>query len=181
MLAGDALLTLAFEVLAGAAPPGDPGPMVAVLARAAGGAGMVGGQVLDLALPAEPDAATVRAMHAMKTAALFAASAELGALAAGAGAGPRAAAAAFGGALGLCFQATDDLLDVTGDAATLGKTPGKDARLERGTLVAARGLAGARETARDLAAEAREAARSLSGGPGGRPERLVARILERSS
>ena len=178
VLVGDALLTLAFEVLS-AAPAERAGRLVAVLAAAAGGAGMVGGQVLDLTLPREAGLAALLDMHARKTAALFGAAAEMGAVAAGAGEASCAAARAYGLALGRCFQATDDLLDVTGDAATLGKTPGKDARLARATLVTLLGLEGARREAERLGAEARAAARSL-GGPEHALE-LVDAVLRRST
>jgi geranylgeranyl pyrophosphate synthase len=135
--------------------------------------------VLDLAsseAPAEsgPEArAAVHRIHSLKTAALFGAAAELGAIAANADEERCRGAAAFGRALGLAFQATDDLLDVTGDAATLGKTPGKDAALERSTLVAALGLPTAREEAERLAGGAREVARAL---PGSEPELLEALV-----
>jgi len=179
ILVGDALLTLAFELLAGVPGPG-AAEHARVLARAAGSRGMVGGQALDLSL--EGGRATLEAlvdMHARKTAALFAAACEMGALAAGAGPPLRARAAAAGRALGLLFQAVDDLLDVTGDAGTLGKTPGKDAALERPTLVRALGLDGARERAVELAAEARAAAQALGFGPGTPLHDLAAGLLER--
>ncbi len=182
VLVGDALLTLAFETL-GDAPAG----LVRVLARAAGAAGMVGGQVLDLessAAGAAPELASVRAIHRLKTAALFEASAELGARAAGAAEDACARAADFGRALGLAFQAQDDVLDVTGDARTLGKTPGKDAQLDKATLVAALGLAGARAEAAKLADEAERAAAALgpgAGGSGDLPRDLVRFVVERSA
>lgn len=187
VLAGDALLTHAFDVLA--APAADPsapgataaGASVAVLAVASGSLGMVGGQVLDLELEegaaqatsdgagsgqaaardTERERAQVAQVHLKKTAALFGASCELGALAADAPAGTCRDARAFGLALGLAFQAVDDLLDVTGDAATLGKTPGKDQALGRPTLVRALGFEGARQEADRLAQEARAAAKKL--------------------
>jgi geranylgeranyl pyrophosphate synthase len=171
ILVGDALLTLAFEVL-GSDEPRRAREHVRVLARAAGSRGMVGGQVLDLSLalpaaaekPASLDA--LSDMHARKTAALFAAAAEMGAIAAGRQDETRNRCALFGRALGLLFQAVDDLLDVTGDAATLGKTPGKDARLARPSLVRALGLPGTRARAAELAAEVRARAQALASGPG---------------
>jgi geranylgeranyl pyrophosphate synthase len=142
VLVGDALLTTAFEVLA---QRGDARE-VALLARASGGAGMVGGQVLDMTLEArDADVAAVREVHARKTAALLSAAAELGARAAQAPEARARACAAFGLGLGRLFQAVDDLLDVTGDAASLGKTPGKDRSADKPTLVAALGPDGARE------------------------------------
>jgi len=179
ILVGDALLTLAFEVLA-ADEPGRAREHVRVLARAAGSQGMVGGQVLDLSLEAggarTRDA--VESMHAKKTAALFAAACEHGAIAAGRSEA-RAEAAAFGHELGLLFQAVDDLLDVTGDAATLGKTPGKDAALERATLVAALGVEGARRRAEERATALRTRANRLASGPDSRLLELVDFVLER--
>jgi geranylgeranyl diphosphate synthase type II len=144
---------------------------------------MVGGQVLDLALEASAAAHELDAledMHRRKTAALFEAAAEMGAIAAGRE-GARTEAATYGRALGLLFQAVDDLLDVESDAATLGKTPGKDAALERATLVRALGLDGARERAAELAERTRTAARSLGFGPGAAPFELAEHVLRRPS
>ncbi|MDP6408240.1 MAG: polyprenyl synthetase family protein [Planctomycetota bacterium] len=178
VLAGDALLTRAFGVLAQAGADG--ARQAASLARAAGPAGLVGGQVLDLALAgSEARAEAVRAVHEGKTAALIAVSAELGAMAAGAENERCAAVRAFGVTLGLCFQAIDDVLDVTGDAATLGKTPGTDARHDRGTLVAALGLEGARGEAARLGQLASDQGRELGFAPPSLPMQLVARVLER--
>ena len=178
ILAGDALLTLAFELLARTGARA--ADHARVLAIAAGHAGMVGGQVLDLAsetaLAGETD---VGEIHARKTAALFGAAAEMGAIAAG-GPGPsRALARNYGQAIGRCFQATDDILDVTGDAGTLGKTPGKDARGRKSTLVAALGLDGAWIEAERLADLARAAATALPARPGDLAFELVERILHR--
>ena len=180
VLVGDALQALAFEALAGI----EDGAALRVraLARAAGAGGMVGGQVLDLEGEGRSLAAgEVEAIHRAKTAALLGAAAELGALAApGPARSDRAGAArAFGEALGMCFQAMDDVLDVTGDAATLGKTPGKDAGAAKGTLVAALGLEGARGAAKCHAARAGELADDLGLGPLGAG--LVALLLSRNS
>ena len=156
VLVGDALQSLAFERLA-AADSAAAAASVRVLARAAGAAGMAGGQALDMTLEGgRADAAGVRAMHALKTAALIGAAAELGALAAGAEAATRARVSEFGRSLGRLFQAVDDVLDVTGDAQTLGKTPGKDERAAKPTLVAALGLQGARAEVESLRRLARE-------------------------
>jgi farnesyl diphosphate synthase len=103
----------------------------------------------------------------------------MGAVAARARPAERLAAQAWGVALGRCFQAVDDILDVTGDAATLGKTPGKDERAGKATLVAALGLNGARAEARRLAAEARRAAEALGCGPGDLAYDLVDHLLGR--
>jgi farnesyl diphosphate synthase len=160
VLAGDALLTHAFELLARSSVR--PSQMVAALARGAGPLGMVGGQALDLSADAGAvTRARVEEIHAKKTAALLAAAAELGAHAAGASDADVASAHAYGKALGRTFQAIDDVLDVTGDAATLGKTPGKDARENKPTLVAALGIEGARTEADRLAGEVRERAAAM--------------------
>jgi geranylgeranyl pyrophosphate synthase len=180
VLAGDALQGLAFELLADAGA--GAAAMVGVLARAGGAAGMVGGQVLDLYTDARGTGVEgVREVHARKTAALFAAAGELGALAAGADTRRQALAARYGHALGLCFQATDDLLDVTGDAASLGKTPGKDAELGRDTLVAWLGLDGTRAEAAERAAQADAAAADLGLPPEHPARALVERVLHRTS
>ncbi|WP_419190191.1 polyprenyl synthetase family protein [Saltatorellus ferox] len=162
VLAGDALLTLAFETLAAGMPAPAAARATLALARAAGPAGMVGGQALDLAGEGQDLAADrIRVIHELKTARLIAAAAELGAIAAGGTEAQARLAAGYGRAIGLTFQAVDDVLDVTGDAATLGKTPGKDQDARKGTLVAALGLEGARAEAerhahgaRNLAAKA---------------------------
>ncbi len=184
VLAGDALLTCAFELCA-LARPEEARAFARSLARASGSLGMVGGQTFDLdgapAEEAQDPRRIVHRIHSMKTAALFAASAELGAIAAGAPPAQRAAAFAFGERLGLAFQAIDDVLDVTGDAATLGKTPGKDAALERSTLVAALGLEAAREEAARLAERTREGARELPGSQGALLEALVDFVSRRSA
>lgn len=183
ILVGDALQTLAFEELARLGPQG--AELVLVLARAAGARGMVGGQVLDLLPTSRPGARGgpdgIRAVHRAKTAALFAAAAEMGALVAAADADAVVRARRFGLNLGLAFQAVDDVLDVTGDAATLGKTPGKDAALERDTLVAALGLDGARREAAERAHEARAALAELGLAEGSLAFRLVEHLLERRS
>jgi farnesyl diphosphate synthase len=187
VLVGDALQALAFEVLAAphaAASADSRADALHVLAHASGAAGMVGGQVHDLegasrGASLEQRLERVRATHRMKTAALFAAAAELGAIAAGAALPARRAAHAYGAALGACFQAVDDCLDETGDAATLGKTPGKDRELERDSLVAVLGLAGARAEAQAAAERARQAAAALVGSDAPRLLALVDRLLAR--
>jgi len=184
VLVGDGLQALAFEHLARRGGP-RAAEAVALLAAAAGPSGMVAGQALDLAAEGQRiDATEAEAIHRWKTAALLGASAELGALAAGAGVATRAACRDFGMELGLLFQAVDDLLDVTGDAATLGKTPGKDDAEGKATVVRALGLEGARRAADTLAARATESGRraglDIPGpfGPG-LASALVARLLER--
>ncbi|HJQ99952.1 MAG TPA: farnesyl diphosphate synthase [Candidatus Polarisedimenticolaceae bacterium] len=156
ILAGDALLTLAFEVLA-TKPRGDGlaarrADAVAIVARASGHAGMVGGQIADLEAEGS---ATARDrldwIHRHKTGALFSAAAELGALHGGATEDERRGMARFGHALGLAFQVQDDVLDRTSDAASLGKTPGKDERSGKATYPALLGLEASRAEARRLA------------------------------
>ncbi len=179
VLVGDGLLTMAFEHLATHGGP-QASAMVAVLARAAGPAGMVGGQYLDLASEGQAVSLDgIREIHRLKTAALIAAACELGALAARAPAKVQQAAGRFGWALGLCFQAVDDCLDVTGEAAELGKTPGKDAATDKATLVRALGLHGARAEAEERAAEALEAAGQAGFDPNGPASALVAWLLAR--
>jgi geranylgeranyl pyrophosphate synthase len=177
VLVGDALLTEAFAVLARAP---DGARQAAALARSAGAAGMVGGQALDL----DPTSAAggselVERIHRRKTAALLGAAAEMGALAAAAPEDRLGIARSFGTALGLTFQATDDILDVTGTSERLGKTPGKDARAAKPTLVAALGLEGARARARELAGAARAAAQGLGARPGDLLHELVDLVLDR--
>ncbi|MBL8800661.1 MAG: polyprenyl synthetase family protein [Planctomycetes bacterium] len=164
LLAADALQSLAFEYVA-RAPRGNVSSLVRTLASAVGARGMVGGQVLDMALTgaAASGLGEVTRMQAMKTGALIAASARLGAEAAGAPARRCDQVEAWGAALGRCFQAIDDVLDVTADRASLGKTPGKDAAQRKPTLVAALGLEGARAYAAEQAEAAQTLARDLGG------------------
>lgn len=163
ILAGDALLTLSLEL---AAEHG--AEAVRVLARAGGSRGVVGGQQDDLdaegrVLTGTPaDRALLERIHRGKTAALIRASCELGALAANASNIQRAALAAFGEAMGLAFQVADDVLDHTADAATLGKTPGKDAASGKLTYVTLLGLDDARAEARRLLDSALEALAPLN-------------------
>ncbi|MCC7013590.1 MAG: polyprenyl synthetase family protein [Planctomycetes bacterium] len=186
VLAGDGLQAHAFAVLSsiGRSSASDPRcqPALRVLARAAGPSGMVGGQVLDMQLTGQaPALARIQEMQRKKTGALIAAAAELGAIAARASEQRRATAAAWGAALGACFQAVDDVLDVTADRAELGKTPGKDAAQHKPTLVAALGLDGARLQAQQRAAEARELARTLGGEWAATGLQMVDFVLDRRS
>ena len=154
ILAGDALLTLAFEVLSSRPEGSDPdrrAAAVAIVARGAGAAGMVGGQIADLAAEHAPqDRSALEWIHRHKTGALLAASCEVGALHAGATPPDRAAMARYGAALGLAFQIADDVLDETASAATLGKTPGKDHAAGKLTYPAVVGVAASRGEARRL-------------------------------
>jgi farnesyl diphosphate synthase len=152
ILAGDALLTAAFGILARPQTHGDPAvrlELISGLAAAAGTAGMVGGQAHDLeaeklATSATPTPAHIRGLQSMKTGALIAFACEAGAILGGATAGERAALRAYGEALGLAFQMADDLLDAEGDAATVGKRVAKDAAAGKATLVSLLGLEAAR-------------------------------------
>jgi geranylgeranyl diphosphate synthase type II len=199
ILAGDALLTLAFELLAESpAPAAVRADCLQILARAAGGSGMVGGQVLDLeaergpfpAGPALPEAVEIGSdsgcsaenspvyggvegggdsfsefaspgtdisrvedlnrIHKMKTGALIAAALEMGSAAAQAPPETRNRLREYGVCIGLAFQIADDVLDVTGDAARLGKTPGRDADLGKLTYPALMGLENSRSCAEQL-------------------------------
>jgi farnesyl diphosphate synthase len=163
ILAGDALQALAFEILADPRThrsAGTRAALVAGLARAAGLAGMVGGQTLDLEAETaiEPlSAKAIARLQSMKTGALLAFSVEAGAILADAPPAVCAALDAYGRAVGAAFQIADDLLDAEGDAATLGKRAGKDVGRRKGTLIGALGLNGARRELKRLVAEAKSA------------------------
>lgn len=165
MLAGDTLLTFAFEVLADPAthPSGDVrAALVLALSRASGLGGMAGGQMLDLAAEgrfetgaaASLSEAEIRRLQAMKTGALLAASVEIGAVLGGASADQRAALAAYGRALGAAFQVADDILDVEASPEQLGKATAKDQDRGKGTLVSALGLDAAKRERDQLSAQA---------------------------
>ncbi|MFC4728519.1 polyprenyl synthetase family protein [Coralloluteibacterium thermophilus] len=146
ILAGDALQALAFQVAAeSAVAPAVALEIVRTLALAAGSRGMCGGQALDIdATGRLQDLDALETMHAAKTGALVRAAVRMGALAGGADAQTLARLERYAGALGLAFQIRDDILDVEGDAATLGKTAGKDAAQAKSTYPALLGLDGAR-------------------------------------
>ena len=170
MLAGDAMQALAFEVLtpdAGVAPALQA-RLCGLLARAAGHAGMAGGQAIDLASTGKPlDEACLRDMHRRKTGALLQASVLMGAVTGHCSAAAWAALGDFGAALGLAFQVVDDILDVTQASATLGKTAGKDLHANKPTYVTVLGLAEARRQAAALHQQALDAlARSQLSGAG---------------
>ena len=164
ILAGDALLTLAFEVLADEATHESGAvraALVTCLARASGLGGMVGGQMLDLAAEGRFEDVrgslsddAIRQLQAMKTGALLAASVEIGARLGGADATMLAAFGRYGRALGATFQIADDILDVAGDAAALGKPVGSDAKNDKSTYVSLYSLDGARRLAGEAAAAA---------------------------
>ncbi len=152
ILAGDALLTFAFDIIASPAADIEPRSaveLVRTLARAAGMGGMVGGQALDLqAERVKPDEAGIITLQAMKTGALIRFACEAGAIFGKAQPGDRERIAEFGSAVGLAFQLADDLLDITSDASVMGKATGKDAAAGKATLPA---LYGADWTRRQLA------------------------------
>lgn len=148
ILAGDALLTLAFDLAASGTAPSRTAAHLAIvceMARAAGCGGMAGGQMLDLSAPSDrPGEEEVIRLQAMKTGALIRFACRAGALLAQAPAADLERMTAYGEALGLAFQIADDLLDVHGDAAELGKATGKDAGAGKATLVALHGADWAR-------------------------------------
>jgi len=166
MLAGDAMQPLAFELLAEMPiAPALALQATRVLARAAGSLGMAGGQAIDLhsvGLALDRDA--LQTMHSMKTGAMLACSVTLGGIVAGASSTVRQALDEYAQAVGLAFQVVDDILDVTADSASLGKTPGKDAADNKPTYVSLLGLAGARAFARELGEAAHQALGPLGEG-----------------
>jgi farnesyl diphosphate synthase len=168
ILAGDALQSLAFEVLASA--PLDAGrrvAMLAELARASGVTGMCGGQALDIdATGVAISLADLERLHALKTGALLRASVRLGAWAAGADAANLVALDRYADALGLAFQIRDDLLDIEGDSASLGKTAGKDAAQDKATFPALLGIDASRTRLAGLAAAMDDALATLGADTG---------------
>jgi geranylgeranyl pyrophosphate synthase len=156
ILVGDALQALAFSVLAddsmGKVVPATRLAMIRTLAQAAGTAGMAGGQAVDLAAVGQTlSVNAVENMHRRKTGALIKGSVLLGAIGAGIDSGPDfRALELFGDEIGLAFQIQDDILDVEGDAAVLGKTTGADAALSKPTYPSTVGLPAARDRARAL-------------------------------
>lgn len=161
ILAGDALQALAFELLAApdAAPDATVGMrMLRALGVACGAEGMAGGQALDLAaVGRKPTLAELEHMHACKTGALIRASVQLGALAAGADETALAALDRYAAAVGLAFQVRDDLLDVEGEPAVIGKTAGKDAAADKPTFPSTIGLDASRTRLAELTAGALDA------------------------
>ncbi len=155
ILAGDGLLTLAFEVLAEADTHGDPAvraELVLALARAAGGAGMVGGQMIDLLAETDPDLdiGAITRLQRLKTGALIAFSCEAGAILGKAAPDLRRALVGYAHDLGLAFQIADDLLDVEGTEGEVGKSVQRDAAAGKATFVTILGIDGARQQARAL-------------------------------
>jgi farnesyl diphosphate synthase len=158
LLAGDALQALAFELLAppdAGIPERTQARLCRLLAQAAGHAGMAGGQAIDLAAVGKAlTEAELRQMHRLKTGALLQASVMMGAACGEPDAKALAGLQAYGAAVGLAFQVVDDILDVTADSATLGKTAGKDAAQDKPTYVSLLGLDRARTYASELLEQA---------------------------
>ena len=159
ILAGDTILTLAFEVLAHPDTHADPAmraELVLTVARAGGASGMAGGQQLDLEAETTPlsDLAGVLRIQRMKTGALIWAACEVSAIVAGAGTEARNALRVYANSVGLAFQISDDLLDVEGDAGVVGKATSKDAAAGKATFVSLLGVSGARKKLAALEAEA---------------------------
>ena len=181
ILAGDALLTLAFEIVAREIRPAEAAAScVRILAAASGPAGMVGGQMADLEAETRNDATVtaLEAIHRRKTGALLRASLAIGAVAAGAPEPIARALDDYGRAAGLAFQVVDDLLDVQGDEAKLGKRVGKDSNLGKWTYPGLLGVAGSREKAEELASQAAAALEPL-GDRGLRLRALARHMVER--
>ncbi len=178
ILAGDALLTLAFEWLAEthATPPYHPNQLSLELAQAAGSRGVIAGQAEDIAAERQPpNPARLEFIHRHKTGDLIRAAVRMGAIAAGASPGVLAGVTAYGEHIGLAFQIVDDLLNATAEVGQLGKAAGSDAQRGKMTWVSVHGLAAARQAADRLAATAR---RDLQGLPGDTaPLRELARMM----
>ena len=167
ILAGDGLLTAAFEVLAGA-PTSDPQrlTLIRLLAQSAGGAGMVAGQAIDLNhVGKSMTLAELENMHRHKTGALILAAVEMGAYSVSATLDDKIAAAlrTYAEAIGLAFQVQDDILDIESDTETLGKAQGADVALNKPTYPALLGLDGAKQKARELVEQAQQALEALPG------------------
>ena len=185
ILAGDALLTLAFRLVAGnaaqVAAPAIVGAVVTEVADAAGTDGMVGGQVVDL--ESEGKAISPEMLdyiHLHKTAALIRAALRVGALLGGAGAAQVEAIGRAGQSLGLAFQIVDDILDVEGSLAELGKSAGSDERKKKATYPSLHGLTASKQRARELVEETKRLLLPL--GPAADPIRALADfVLERRS
>ena len=163
ILAGDALLTLAFDLITDEANPVDGNiraTLAALLARAAGLGGMIGGQVLDIAAEkSAPNESEIRTLQAMKTGALITFACEAGAVLGNASSDQRMQLKSFGETIGFGFQLADDLLDVTSSAQEMGKAVGKDADKGKGTLVGIHGVQAAQSI---LEKTVQEAVDSLS-------------------
>ena len=185
ILAGDALQTLAFEIVAtdegGLSRPGLVLEALAVLARACGTAGLIGGQMDDLkyeGVPATPE--DLERIHRTKTGALIVATVVGGGLLGGGPPDRVTALRAFAEPIGLAFQIVDDILDVSGDAKSLGKTPGKDAKSGKATWVALHGLEASQRGAKGLHEQAVQALHAF-GSEASLLRDLASRIIHRAS
>ncbi len=187
MLAGDAMQALAFEILTptddALVPSALQARLAGLLARAAGHAGMAGGQAIDLASIGNAlSESELRDMHRRKTGALLQASVSMGAACGPCSPAAWQALADFGAAVGLAFQVVDDILDVTQASDKLGKTAGKDQNNNKPTYVSVLGLGAARRHAEELRQQAHAAlARSGLGGAAGLLSVLADKVVERES
>jgi len=171
ILAGDGLLTFAFDLLSREDAHPDAAvrvELVSALSRAAGVGGMAGGQMLDLAAegrfgPVSHGASDVRLLQAMKTGALLRFGCQAGGILGRASPAQREALTRFGAAVGEAFQIADDLLDIEGDPALVGKSTGKDSAAGKATFASVLGISGAKTRLRELVGEA-EAALAPFGG-----------------
>ncbi|MCU0587580.1 MAG: polyprenyl synthetase family protein [Syntrophobacteraceae bacterium] len=181
ILAGDALMTEAFELVARLqdAPGQSPDRIlraIRILVKAAGYRGMIGGQAIDLECEnLETDIATVEYMHVHKTGALLSASLEMGALLGGGSPEDTARLRRYGHHFGLAFQITDDLLDIEGDAVEMGKKPGSDAARNKKTYPALLGMVRSKESAREHVEQALQELAAF--GAAAEPLRALARYL----
>ena len=168
ILAGDALLTDAFGFMASTVkdlPAGRVLEALASVSSAAGSAGMVGGQILDMDCTGKTDVPleTLQTLHALKTGAMFRVACVSGGLLAGASESDIASLRAYGEALGVTFQIVDDILDETADTATLGKPAGSDAEMGKTTYPSLMGLDRSRELAQEFAEKAVDSLSAFSG------------------
>jgi farnesyl diphosphate synthase len=183
LLAGDALQALAFELLTpddGSVPPATQARLCRMLAQAAGASGMAGGQAIDLASVGLPlSSAQLHEMHRLKTGALLLNSVLMGAACGSPQPNAMAALTDYGAAVGLAFQVIDDVLDVTADSGTLGKTAGKDAAQDKPTFVSLMGLRGAQNYAQELLSQARASLRGSSLNQTGPLQALADKLVNR--
>ena len=182
LLAGDGLLTLAFETaLSFNGRPEDTVKALRLLAEYAGARGMVGGQCIDLSVDGtQVDLDTLREMDQGKTVALIAAACTMGCVAAGAGEKELAAAKHFAQGLGMAFQLRDDVLDVLGDAQKLGKNTGMDSAHEKRNYVTLLGVEEAQRLVGEYTKEALEALKEFPGDAGFLREYAIA-LVERDT
>jgi farnesyl diphosphate synthase len=164
LLAGDALQALAFELLTpedGSVSPATQAVLCRMLAQAAGARGMAGGQAIDLASVGQPiSSAQLHDIHRLKTGALLQVSVLMGAACGKPSAAAQRALSDYGAAIGLAFQVVDDVLDVTADSCTLGKTAGKDAAQDKPTFVSLMGLAASQNYAQELLSQSQASLRA---------------------